>query len=291
MKTILVTGATSGIGLATATELAARGHRILLHGRTEAKLAAASQQILDNHPTARLNTYAADLSRQAEVRRLGAAVRADETRLDVLLNNAGVWNSAYELTEDGIETVFATNHLAYFLLTHELYPLLSAAPQGRVINVASDSHKQVKGMQWDDLYLEKNYHGLRSYAQSKLANVLFTYELQRTRTNPNLDAFAVQPGLVQTDIGIKGNTWLHALAWRVRRQMSGHKTPAEGAATSIYLATAPEVSSRGGTYWDDCRPKAGYSSSNDPAEAERLWQESLRLCGLTSFYPTPTPPQ
>ncbi|MGB3547903.1 MAG: SDR family NAD(P)-dependent oxidoreductase, partial [Saprospiraceae bacterium] len=220
----------------------------------------------------------------------GAAVRAREERLDVLINNAGVWNSTYELTEDGIETVFATNHLAYFLLTHELYPLLAAAPHSRVINVASDSHQQIKGMRWDDLGLKDNYHGLRSYAQSKLANVLFTYELQRRFPNDKMDAFAVQPGLVQTDIGIKGNNWLHALAWRVRRRMSGHKTPAEGAATSIYLATAPEVSGRGGTYWDDCRPKESYSGSNDPAEAERLWQESLRLCGLPSFFTTPTIP-
>ena len=284
-KTVLVTGATGGIGLATAKDLAERGYDVILHGRSEGKIASAIDTVRREVPDARLQPVMADLSVQEDIRRMAAEVRDLAPSLDVLVNNAGVWNSKQEFTAEGVEKTFAVNHLGYFLLSHLLLPSLYAAPQSRIICVASDSHKQIPGMFFDNLNLDGNYHGLRSYAQSKLANVLFCYEFDRRRPNDDYPAiFAVQPGLVQTDIGLKGNTWLHRLAWRVRRQMSGNKTPAEGAATSIHLATEPGVNELSGKYWDDCKPKKSYSSSYDRDEARILWELSLEMVGVKEYF-------
>ena len=272
-KTVLITGATSGIGLETARALAGQGWRVLLHGRTEASARAAAETISG----ANVTPLHADLSEQGAIHQLAETVRTQHPPLDVLINNAGVWNSTRELTAEGIEKTFAVNHLAYFLLTGLLQPHLRAG--ARVLCVASDSHKQVKGIDFDNLSLEGRYHGLRAYAQSKLANVLFCYAYERRKTTDTVIC-AIQPGLVQTDIGLKGNTWLHRLAWRVRRQMSGHKTAAEGAATSIFLATVADTPPSG-LYWEDCRPKRSYSSSYSETEAARLWEVSERLTDFT----------
>ncbi|CAH1002198.1 hypothetical protein LEM8419_03115 [Neolewinella maritima] len=268
-KTVLITGATSGIGLATARALAEQGWHVLLHGRTLERARAAATAIGTGHIT----PLEADLGDLQTVHQLAKTVQSEHPPLDVLINNAGVWNSTRELTAQGVERTFAVNHLAYFLLTGLLRPHF--APRARVLCVASDSHKQVKGVDFDNLSLEGKYHGLRAYAQSKLANVLFCYEYDRRRTDDTVIC-AIQPGLVQTDIGLKGNTWLHRLAWRVRRQMWGHKTAEEGASTSIFLATVAEPPPSG-LYWDDCVPKQSYASSYSEQEARRLWEESERL--------------
>ncbi|THH41067.1 SDR family NAD(P)-dependent oxidoreductase [Neolewinella litorea] len=270
-KTVLITGATGGIGLETARALAARGFHILLHGRTLEKARMAASSITEGS----VSPIHADLSDLTAIHDLAGRVKALHPHLDVLINNAGVWNSRQVLTAEGVEETFAVNHLAYFLLTGLLRDHLQ--PDGRIICVASDSHRQVKGMRFDDLNLDGNYHGLRSYAQSKLANVLFCYEYDR-RKRDRTTICAVQPGLVQTDIGIKGNTWLHRLAWRVRRRMQGNKTPAEGAATSVFLASV-EDAPPSGLYWDNLSPKRSYSSSYSEEEARRLWEVSEKLTG------------
>ena len=279
-KTALVTGATAGIGLETVRALRARGWTVYLHGRTPQKARAAAE------PLGAL-PVAADLSVRAEIDALADQLLATTDRLDALINNAGVWNSHQTYTAGGVEQTFFVNHLAPFLLSHRLLPVLRRTPHSRLICLASDSHKQIKGMFTGNYNLEGNYHGLRSYAQSKLANVLFCYEYERRRPGPDYpDIYAVQPGLVQTDIGLKGNTWLHRLAWRVRRQMSGHKTPAEGAATSVFLATdeGPGTQGKSGLYWDDCAPKSSYGASYDAGQAAELWEDSLRMLGLHSFF-------
>lgn len=268
-KTALITGATTGIGLETARALTSKGFHVLLHGRTLEKARRAAGELGGG----RVTPLHADLSDQSAIRDLADTVRANHPRLDVLINNAGVWNSKQEVTAEGVEKTFAVNHLAYFLLTGLLHDHL--VPNGRIICLASDSHRQVRGMTFEDINLDRNYHGLRSYAQSKLANILFCYEYDR-RKRDSTTICAVQPGLVQTDIGLKGNTWLHALAWRVRRRMSGNKTAAEGAATSIFLASVEEQPPSG-LYWDSLRPKRSYSSSYSEDEARKLWEMSEHL--------------
>ena len=284
----VVTGATTGIGLETARALARSGHHVLLHGRTLEKAATAVEALLRENPAAALTPVAADLADRAAVRALAQSIHHHAPALRALVNNAGVWNSHQVLTEEGIEQTFAVNHLAYFQLSSLLLPLLRKDPESRIICVASDSHKQVKGMDFDNLNLDGRYHGLRSYAQSKLANVLFVYEYERRRCPGDPAIAAVQPGLVQTDIGLKGNTWLHRLAWKVRRQMSGHKTPAEGARTSIHLAERDGIGMDGpsGLYWDNCAPKRSYGASYDEAAARQLWQLSETLLGHP-FFPPP----
>ena len=276
-KFALVTGATSGIGWETARSLAAQGFHVLLHGREPAKALRAAREL-----GGKVTPVHADLSEQAAVHELAEQVARHTPHLDVLVNNAGVWNSQREITADGIERTFAVNHLAYYLLTGLLLPHLRS--NGRIICVASDSHRQVRGIQFEDVSLENNYHGLRSYAQSKLANVLFCYEYDRRKRDATTIC-AVQPGLVQTDIGLKGNTWLHRLAWRVRRNMGGHKTPAEGASTSIFLATVRDTPPSG-LYWDNHVPKQSYSSSYDEEEARRLWELSEKLTGFRYDFTT-----
>jgi NAD(P)-dependent dehydrogenase (short-subunit alcohol dehydrogenase family) len=283
-KNCIVTGANSGIGFATARALAGQGFQVAMVCRSEAKGQAARQRILNEIDHDAVTLWIADLAEQDQIRRVAAELRAHFAQLDVLVNNAGTWRSELVYTPDEVESVFAINHLAYFLLTHELYPSLRQTPDGRVINVASDSHFQIKGLYLDDLFLTQRYHGLRSYAQSKLANVMFTYEFDRRRPDPQVSSYAVQPGLVQTDIGLKHTNWLHALVWRIRRRMRGNKSPAEGAATSIYLATEPAVADQSGQYWDDCRTKPSSEGSYDRTAAAQLWEESCRLCGIDTYF-------
>lgn len=284
-RTALVTGANTGIGFETAKALAIKGFHVLLHSRTQSKGEAAKSAILAEAPAAKIEVFHADVGKLPAIETMAAAIRSKYQQLDVLVNNAGVWNSKLALSDQGIEQTLAINHLGYFYLTHLLYPLLEKAPQSRIICVASDAHRQIPGMFWDDLNLTNNYHGLRSYAQSKLANVLFVYEFARRYPGgTKIGTYAVQPGLVQTDIGIKGNRWIHRLAWRVRRQMKGHKTPAEGAATNIHLAVSDAVQTETGKYWDNCKTKPSFSSSYDEEEARRVWEWSCEVLKIKDFF-------
>ncbi|MGB3618424.1 MAG: SDR family oxidoreductase [Catalinimonas sp.] len=286
-KICLVTGANAGIGFETAKALAARGAHVRMLCRNEQKGTAAVARILaetDATPD-HLKVVVCDLASQADIRRVGAELRAHLPRLDVLVNNAGVWFSKWELTADGSERQFAVNHLAYFLLTHELLPSLRAAPEARIVCVSSDSHFKGK-MHFDDIDLTHRYHGLRAYAQSKLANVLFVRELDRRLGQHgwnNIAVNAVQPGLVKTDIGLKHTISLHGIAWRLRRL--GGVTPAEGAQTNVFLATSPLVRGVSGQYWDRCRPKRSSVRSYDPGDARRLWALSLKRTGLEGYFP------
>lgn len=283
-KICVITGANAGIGFETAKALAEKGAEIVMISRNETKGQAAREQIVQAGGHERVHLMLADMSSQQQIRDVGAQIRDRWPKIDVLVNNAGTWISHLSYTEDEIETVLAVNHLAYFLLTHLLWPSLAAAGNARVINVASDSHKQVNNFDFEDPFLSKNYHGLRSYAQSKLANVLFTYELNRRKPQENIVTHAVQPGLVYTDIGLKRTTWLHGLAWKLRRSLWRGKSPAEGAATSIYLANTSEAAEKSGLYWEDCRPKPSSDYSYEEAAAARLWTMSEEWCGVEAFF-------
>jgi NAD(P)-dependent dehydrogenase (short-subunit alcohol dehydrogenase family) len=197
------------------------------------------------------------------------------------VNNAGTWISELTFTEDKVESMFAINHLAYFLLTHALYPNLILAENPRVVSVASDSHFKGK-IHFDDIHLTKNYHGLKAYAQSKMANIHFMYELNRRKPVNHLSTFAVQPGLVKTDIGVKKTNWLHALAWKLRR--SGGVNPDIGAQTQIFLASEPSVHNQSGLYWDKCKPKPSSADTYKLEDAERLWQMCCEFCKIEDFF-------
>jgi retinol dehydrogenase-12 len=280
-KNCVVTGANAGLGYATAKALAMRGANVIMVCRSEAKGKKALIEIVQASGNSNVFLQTADLSSQADMKRTAEKIRTKFNMVDVLVNNAGTWISSLTYTEDKIEKMFAVNHLAYFYLSHLLYPAISKAEDGRIVSVASDSHFQGK-MHFDDLYLTEKYHGLRAYAQSKLANILFTYELDRRKPHDHVSTYAVQPGLVKTDIGVKHTNWLHALAWKVRR--SGGVTPDIGAKTQIFLATADEVADKSGLYWDKCKPKKSSKRTYVEEDAQRLWEISLELCKIDDFF-------
>ncbi|MGK7395459.1 MAG: SDR family oxidoreductase [Candidatus Cyclobacteriaceae bacterium M3_2C_046] len=280
-KVCVVTGANSGIGFETAKALAMQGAQVFMLGRNRSKLEAAIQKIKDEKPDARTFLVVVNLAVQDEIRKAARVILDQSEKVDVLVNNAGTWFSELTLTKEKVEMQFAVNHLAYFLLTCELLPGLVKAEEGRVINVASDSHFQGK-MHFNDLNLTKKYHGLRAYAQSKLANVLFTYEFDRRKPFENITINAVQPGLVKTDIGLKHTFSLHGLAWKIRR-LGGVK-PHKGAETSIYLASSDQVKGESGKYWDKSKPKDSSKNSYNQSDAKKLWQISLDLCGIDSYF-------
>lgn len=280
-KTCVVTGATSGIGYAIAKGLAARNFELVLIGRDENKGRAVVDQLREQRGNTSVTYYNVDLCSQKQLREGAEQIRRNHPQIDVLLNNAGVWTSRCELTEDNIEKQFAVNHLAYFLLTHLLYQNIAKAADGRIINIGSDSHRYGK-INFDDLNLQRSYHGLKAYGQSKLANLLFTYELDRLKKESNVSVYCVQPGLVKTDIGVKHTNPFHSLMWKLRRL--GGMTPDQAAQTAIYLATAPEVAGKSGLYWDKSKPKPSSERSKNTADAERLWKASEQLCGIDRYF-------
>ena len=280
-KTCVITGATSGIGLGIAKGLAARDFELVLIGRDARKGKDVIELLKGVSGNTSVNYFNIDLCSQKQIRKAGEEIRSTYPRIDVLINNAGVWTSRCEFTEDKIEKQFAVNHLAYFLLTHILYPNLASSPDGRVINIGSDSHKFGR-MNFEDLNLERSYHGLKAYGQSKLANLLFTYEFHRRKQHGHVSVYCVQPGLVKTDIGVKHTNPFHSFMWKLRRL--GGMTPEQAAETAVYLATAPEAAGRSGLYWDRSKPKPSSTRSKNPEDAARLWKVSEQLCGIENYF-------
>jgi NAD(P)-dependent dehydrogenase (short-subunit alcohol dehydrogenase family) len=270
-KTCLITGATSGIGRATALALAGMGASMVLVARDRARGEAVVEEIRGAGGDASL--LLADLSVQAEVRRVAAAFLASGRPLHVLLNNAGVVNLERRLTVDGIESTFAVNHLGYFLLTGLLLDRLRASAPARIVNVASDAHK-FADLDFDDLNNERRYRFMRVYGQSKLANILFTAELARRLAGSGVTANSLHPGAVATGLGTNNGVWARAL---IRLLRPFFRTPADGAATSIYLASSPAVEHVSGRYFADCREKLPSRAARDEASARRLWEVSERL--------------
>lgn len=279
-KICLITGANAGIGLETAKGLARQGATTILVCRSEEKGRNAVLSLQQEIPDAKAHYAIADLSSQMQVRQMAEDIKSQYERVDVLINNAGSWFSDFQLTSDGVERQWAVNHLAPFLLTHLLLPALRKSADPRIINVSSDSHFHGK-IHFDDVNLTGNYHGLRAYAQSKLANVLFTAEFDRRKTFP-VSINSVQPGLVKTDIGLKNTVSFHGLMWKLRR-LTGI-SPAKGAATSIYLAHSEDVKGISGKYWDRCKSKKAAKQAYDQEAAEKLWRLSEQMCGISNFF-------
>ncbi|MFC2125538.1 SDR family oxidoreductase [Bacteroidota bacterium] len=280
-KICVITGACSGIGLETAKALSDMGATIVLVCRDEQNGLAAREEIVKDSGNKKVNIVPMNLSSQKQIREGIRTIMDLHPKIDVLINNAGTWFSKLEYTEDNIETQFAVNHLAYFLITYELLPILRKSDDPRIINVGSDSHFHGK-IHFHDINLTKKYHGLRAHAQSKLANVLFTYEFDRRKDDNKLSIYCVQPGLVKTDIGLKHTYPLHGIAWKLRRL--GGVSIKEGAATSIYLASSPDAQGESGKYWDKCKVKKSSRNSYDKDMASRLWLLSEKLCDIENYF-------
>jgi len=281
-RTCLVTGATSGIGLETALGIAREGARVLIVGRDPVRGEAARERIAKQSGNDRVELLLADLASLAEIRRLGAAVKARCDALHVLVNNAGLVNMNRQLTVDGLEATFAVNHLAYFALTLELLDLLRASAPARIVNVASDAHR-FGSIDWDDLQSERRYRGLpfvaamRVYGSSKLLNLLFTRELARRLEGSGVTANCVHPGAVSTRLGTNNGSVGKLVTGLLRPFML---SPAAGAETSIFLASSPELSELSGRYFTRKREAACSRAAQDDAAARRLWDVSVELAGL-----------
>lgn len=282
-RTYVITGATSGIGRALIARLAARGASVIGVGRDLDRCSRAKDELEQLGSRVRAEVCCADLGLQTQVRSLAAEIgeilgRWGAEWLDGLVNNAGTFTFWQTLTPEGFETQWAVNHLAPFLLTNELLPRLAAAPQARVVTVSSGSHYRTR-LDWEDIQLLRRYQPLRAYEQTKLANVLFTAELNR-RLGPgsSVQAFAADPGLVKTDIGGKTRSRLAGWIWRLRRR--GGISAEKSAVGIAELLLDPAKDIADGIYWKHGNPKVPNPYALEPAVGRRLWDLSNRMCGL-----------
>ena len=273
--TVLVTGGTGGIGLATASGLAGLGARVGIVGRDPGRAADAADAIRRTAAGARVDTFVADMSSQSEVRRLADEVLASYPRLDVLVNNVGGYWAHRHVTADGLEHTFALNHLAPFLLTNLLLDRLEASAPARVITVSSNAQSMGK-IDFDDLQGEREYSGSRAYNQSKLANVMFTYELAKRLDGTGVTATALHPGLTSTNFSAEDPS----LGWLVKVMRPFMKSPDEGAETPVYLASSPAAEGLTGQYFANRKAKKSSAATYDRAATARLWQVSADLVGL-----------
>jgi NAD(P)-dependent dehydrogenase (short-subunit alcohol dehydrogenase family) len=273
-KVVLITGATNGIGKVSALELARQGAELVIVGRDPARTEATLQEIRKQSGNEKVSSLVADLSVMSEVRKLAQQFRSNHNSLHVLLNNAGAVFAKRSVTADCFEMTFALNHLSYFVLTHELLPLLKQSAPSRIVNVASRAHRRGK-IDFDDLMKERRYKSFNVYSDSKLANILFTYELAKKLEGSGVTANCLHPGVVATGFGGAGGLVGAVLALGRPLMI----TPEEGAQTSIYLASSPEVEGVSGRYFDKKQAVPSVSESNDPAIAKRLWEVSEKLTG------------
>jgi len=276
-KTVLVTGASSGIGKQTALALARDGAEVVMICRDRTKAEAAVAEIRAAVPDAKLDMLYADLSSLAEVRRVAAEFRAKHARLDVLVNNAGAVIMERIVTADGFEKTFATNHLAYFLLTQELLDLLKASAPSRIVNVSSEAHRRAH-LDLDDLNKEKHWAGFQAYCDSKLMNILFTRQLAKRLEGTGVTVNALHPGVVSTGFGQGEATgWFK---WGIKLAKPFFISAEKGARTSVWLASSPDVAGQSGGYYDKCKLRETTRQAQNMELAQKLWDVSAKLVGV-----------
>lgn len=275
-KTVLITGGTDGIGKQAAQELAGIGAQVVVVGRSPEKTKAALEEIRRESGSKKVSSLIADLASLAQVRRLAGEFRTKYGKLDVLVNNAGTVFTSRRESEDGHEKTFAVNHLSHFLLTDLLLDLLKTAAPSRVVTTSSGSHLNGK-IKFDDINLTRRYFMMYAYAQSKLANVMFTYELSRRLEGSQVTATCLHPGMVNTNIGRDGN-WLMRL---IQPLIFSRGISVEaGAETLVYLASSPEVDGVTGKYFYKKKAVKTSPASYDQDAQQRLWAISEKMTGL-----------
>lgn len=274
-KTCMITGATSGIGRASALELGKMGAKLVLVCRNRARGDELVREV-QRAGNPDVDLMVADLESQPQIRQLAADFLATEKPLHVLMNNAGIFNMKRRTTSDGLEEVFAVNHLACFMLTLLLLDRIKESAPARIINISSDLHQRAT-VKFDDLGGERSYGGMSSYGQSKLANILFTYELARRLAGTRVTVNCVHPGAVATNLA-KNNGGLVSAAWKVAGTFM--KSPESGARTQIYLASAPQLEGVTGKYFIDSKEARSSAESHDANIARRLWEVSAKMTGL-----------
>ena len=280
-KTCLVTGATSGIGNAAAVQLAQLGATVVLVGRNPGKTEAAVQQIQQQSGNPEIDSLLADLSSQQAIRQLAEDYKARYQSLDVLVNNAGALMLSRQVSVDGIELTFALNHLNYFLLTNLLLDVLRSSSPSRVVNVSSDAH-QGNQLDFEDLQCEQGYGGYRAYGKSKLANLLFTYELARRLEGTGVAVNAMHPGLVSS--GFLANNGVRGRVFNVFVRLFGRNAQ-KGAQTITYLASSSGLEGITGRYFMDEGLMTSSDTSYDLDAARQLWEASEALTGLPPSSP------
>src|SRR3990170_70761 len=276
-RVCLVTGATAGIGAVSARELARMGATVVGVGRNPDKCATVGERVKSETGNPQVEFLSADLSSQAQVRRLAEAFKQKYDRLEVLVNNAGAYYLTRQECVDGIELTFALNHLGYFLLTNLLLDLIKASAPARIVNVSSNAHQSAR-MDFASLKGGGFYNSWAAYSQSKLANLLFTYELARRLEGTGVTVNALHPGFVASSFA-HNNGWLVAWGTKVAQKLAG-RTPEEGARTVIYLASSPAVEGVSGKYFIDEKAVASSPASYDETIAKRLWEVSEQMTGL-----------
>ncbi len=264
-KKILITGSTDGIGKQTALELASMGHKVIIHGRNLQRVKTVFNEIREQTGNNDIDFVVADLSSLENVRHIAAEINSKYDKLDVLLNNAGVFCSKRELSKDGYEMTFAVNHLAHFLLTNLLLDTIKQSDQGRIVTVSSMAHSS--DIDFDNLQGEKFYDGYTAYAYSKLCNILFTFNLANKLSETQVTANCLHPGVISTKL-------LHA-GWGM-----GGGSRKQGAETSVYLATSADVNNVTGKYFVSKRPAHPAAISYDADIQKKLWDISLEMSGL-----------
>jgi NAD(P)-dependent dehydrogenase (short-subunit alcohol dehydrogenase family) len=275
-KVVVITGATSGIGKVAAERLAARGARIVAVARDRKRGEDTLAALRKIAPKPAHSMRYADLSLLSEMKRVANEIAAAESRIDVLINNAGAIFEKRQLTREGLEMTFATNHIAYFVLTQILKERLIASGPSRVVNTSSEAHRRMR-LDFDDLQGARSYKAFREYGRSKLCNILFTRELARTLRGTNVTANCLHPGFVNTRFGDQGTGALTHF-FRIAKKLA--ISPEKGAETIVYLASSTEVASISGEYFFKCHLKTPSNEARDDEAARRLWRETSKISGM-----------